>query len=204
MSRSWLICLFLWMGCLFLLSPWDLTISRILVTPESWFGRLINDWGGAPGWLFIILSLASLWSKKPLVPKCVARSALLLGLVQGVLVTHVLKQFWGRPRPSDLSSIPVEYSPFYLPTGPGGGESFPSGHVAAAMLLAPIPFYLWARGRKGPAAFVFAVLLLYWFSVCYGRVLFGVHFPTDCLFSLGFGLLFSGATSGMFFAQPKD
>ena len=203
MCRRWFWFLCLWLGCLFLISPWDLVLSRNLTDGGNGFGRLINDWGQVPGWIGVALALFCLVTRNQMLPKPLAKCIVLQGLVQGLLVTHTLKQLRGRVRPSNISPDPIEYSPFYLPAGPLHGESFPSGHVAAAMMLAPIPFDFWRIGKPRTAALSLAVLLVYWISVAYGRIVFGVHFPTDCLFSIGFGLLLAALTTRYYSGRSR-
>lgn len=51
-------------------------------------------------------------------------------LLAAMLVTTVVKQFWGRVRFRDLEAI-SQYTPWYLPQGLTGNRSFPSGHTTA-------------------------------------------------------------------------
>lgn len=195
MKRRWFFCLmtFLWVLALVLTSSWDLKISDTLRSHPSWFGQFINDWGGWPGWIVLAIALCATATKFRPIPRSLARLILIQGLFQGLLVTHLLKQLWGRVRPCDLTPAHIRYTPFFHPMGPGGGESFPSGHVAAVMMLAPIPFFLARRGYHRSAIGSAVLVISLWLAVAFGRIQYGAHFPTDCLFSMGFGVLFAWA-----------
>lgn len=194
MTRIWWIYLVIWAGLMLTVGYWDISLSCLLKDSTCPFGQIVNDWGVTPGWIFVGLSLLSLFTTLTLLPKSLAKLILIQGIVQGLIITHFLKTYWGRVRPNDLSPDQY-YTPFYTPHGPGSGESFPSGHVATAMVLAPIPFYYWKRGRKKMALLTIIPIGLYWFAVSFGRVRFGVHYPTDCLFSVGLGILLAGLST---------
>ena len=182
---SW-IALFFWALSMLALSPYDQSLSRQLCSPNSHFARFVQDWAALPA--YVAVSLALLMRFKE--PTCLwARAILYQCLLHSLLLTHLLKQLWGRARPGDVLSQPELYTDFFVPLGPFLGESFPSGHVAATLVLAPLPFLYWRTERYLPCFLSSLALGALWLATCYGRVLFGVHFPTDCLFSLGSGLL---------------
>ena len=181
----WFLFFAFWASSLYWLGLRDLELSQKISNPDDPFGLFINDWGGIPCWPVLFWALIEcLRRRTPLAQAIIAQ-----GLIQGLLITHFLKRGWGRCRPNGLGVEFSEYSPFYLPAGPGCGESFPSGHVATGMVLAPIPFYLWRKGEYLASFSVFLTLAFYWLALGYGRVRFGVHYPTDCLFSIGLGVL---------------
>ncbi|MEA3351546.1 MAG: phosphatase PAP2 family protein [Chloroflexota bacterium] len=105
------------------------------------------------------------------------RAMILIGatLVTAVLVLG-LKFAVRRPRPAG------EWGDIYRSTDP---HSFPSGHATRAFMLAAMSIGL------GPAWF--AVALIIWAPlVALARVAMGVHYVSDVLAGLGFGVLMGG------------
>lgn len=173
-------------------SPWDLTISSKLADPGSAIGPIVQTWGQRPGSLLIVLAAWMLASPRlrlacPLAAR--ASAALIAQLViHPGLITNAIKLMAGRPRPAHLRGAENEYRYFYE-FAPGLGDfSFPSGHVAVAMLLAPVALLVWRHGsRLGALAIVFATCI--WAGlVAWGRVVFSAHFPTDVIFSIVAGV----------------
>ena len=76
-----------------------------------------------------------------------------------------------------------------VPAGVGAGVSFPSGHVAMAMVPAVLPFALWRAGRRCFAVFAMVGVVLLGATVALGRIVAGRHYLTDTLFSMGAALL---------------
>lgn len=93
-------------------------------------------------------------------------------------LTTVIAFFIGRVRPFMASTDVALLIPPPLNT------SFPSGHTATSMAVAFA--FFWARRYIGYAALAIAVL------VALGRMLCGVHYPSDLLGGLGVGALSFG------------
>ena len=184
-SRLWWLQAIIWVLAMAMLSPYDQELSRKLCSPDSCFGHFVQAWAVMPA--CVAVALALLASRKQ--SKLWSKAILYQCLFHAILLTHILKQFWGRTRPGDVLSHPELYTSFFTPAGPFLGESFPSGHVASALVLAPLPFVFWKEGKRLNCLLWSIGLGLFWLATAYGRVLFGVHYPTDCLFSLGSGLL---------------
>ncbi len=108
--------------------------------------------------------------------------------VHAALATNLLKLASGRPRPVHIVCDGAEFAPFYG-FAPGLGDfSFPSGHVAIAIVLAPAALLFWRAGRRRVAMGIGLFTLTWASAVAFGRVQYGAHFPTDVVFSIGFGL----------------
>jgi membrane-associated phospholipid phosphatase len=171
----------------------DLTISLALAGFRGGaFGLFVQEWGRKPASLLIlaaavVLTNRSLRSEYPLVARASA-AVLVQLLLQPALLTNALKLLSGRARPLQIGPTGEGFAPFYE-LSPGFGDfSFPSGHVAVAMILAPCVVLLW-RERQPLAAFGLALVTLGWAgTVAFGRVSYGAHFPTDVLFSIGIGV----------------
>ena len=85
----------------------------------------------------------------------------------------VVKNLVARPRPDLIWQLLPEK-----------GYSFPSGHAFTAMAVyGLLAYWLWRRGRKGPA--VLSALLP--FLIAFTRVYLGVHYPADVIAGLAGG-----------------
>lgn len=173
-------------------SPWDLAISLSLADRAgAAFGPFIQHWGQKPASLFAVCAAAALTTKslRAAYPLAVRGSAALLMqlVLQSVLLTNLLKLISGRPRPADLGPAGEGFRHFYVWNPCIGDYSFPSGHVASAMFLAPCVLLLWREGKIRSALGVAFATLGWAGAVAYGRILYGAHFSTDVLFSIGLG-----------------
>lgn len=175
------------------LSHWDLAISLALVDfRDGSYGYFIQKWGTKPASLLIVcaaflLTNGTTRAAHPLAARASAALAAQL-LLQSALLSNGLKLLSGRPRPVHLGPGAEGFVPFHQ-FHPGFGDfSFPSGHVAITMVLAPAVFLLWREGRRLPA-FTVSLLLCGWTgAVAFGRVAYGAHFPTDAAFSICLGV----------------
>lgn len=103
----------------------------------------------------------------------------------GILVNAVLKQYWGRPRPSQTIEYggQWEYRPIFPPGTPGQGASFPTGHSTMGFLfLACAAFY--PRSKSLALAGVGTGVVLGGLLSA-ARVVQGAHFTSDTLWSFG-------------------
>ena len=108
---------------------------------------------------------------------------LTIALGPGLLVNGLLKNYWGRPRPVEVSAFggDWEYRTVWEPGVPGRGKSFTCGHCSMAFSVgsaaAFAPFFPVAAG----AALVASVG--YGIAMGVARMAQGGHFPTDILWS---------------------
>lgn len=113
------------------------------------------------------------------------------GLLLLTFPLHVLAQFpkalIDRPRPSDA---------FLSIEGPGGSQSFPSGHAEFVMSFYGFLTYLVVQrlDRRWQQVAVVAAWGLLVFATGFGRIALGRHWPLDIIASYVFGL---GILSGL-------
>ena len=113
-----------------------------------------------------------------------ALAIVILAVIHPLIITQGFKFLWGRVRFRDLGVDFKGFTPFYVPAGPGAGLSFPSGHVAMALVLTPLVFFL--NRLRGLAL---GGVLLYGLVVAFGRIQAGAHYLTDCIFPIGLSFL---------------
>jgi lipid A 4'-phosphatase len=177
---------------------WDLALVNRFYSPggaqggwtharEQPWGALY-DFGEIPSLVFaaaaIVLYVAvRLGKSRRQYSKSCLVVILTVALGPGLLVNGVLKPYWGRPRPVDITAMggEQEYRKVWTPAGAKGGKSFPCGHCSMGFSLA-----------SGAAFYPFHPVL----SACalaggitYGtllgatRIIQGGHFPTDVLWA---------------------
>jgi membrane-associated phospholipid phosphatase len=102
----------------------------------------------------------------------------------GIFVESHINALIGRARP-----------PVADWAGAAGGPSFPSGHTTAATLFAVcVAWALMARARaRWPRRAIWAVAALYAAVIGWSRIWLGVHWPTDVLAGLLFGVAWTCA-----------
>jgi len=112
----------------------------------------------------------------------------------GLIVNSVLKPFWGRPRPGQVTEFggQWEYRSPLQPGVPGKGQSFPCGHCTMGYIFVTLFFLRRHSPRLAYLGGAFGIL--YGVLVSVGRVVEGGHFPTDTVWSLGIILLVAGVS----------
>lgn len=130
---------------------------------------------GDNGFIWIIAAIAFLFFKKTRKMGIMIGVALLVGLILG---NGVLKNLFARIRPFDIENA--------LITDPLIGKpldfSFPSGHTMASFEAATV--MLTQDKRFGIPALVLAIL------IAFSRMYLYVHYPSDILGGIIFGVLF--------------
>lgn len=98
-----------------------------------------------------------------------------------VICIQGVKYFWGRVRFRELDFAFSQFTPWYLPQGFTGFDSFPSGHAAMGWILLPLLILLsnkkeWIKNLAVVLVFMWAVVL------ASSRVVIGAHYASDVLF----------------------
>lgn len=178
----------------FIVSDLDLTLERPFYNPETrqWeageatFWRALYIFGPIPaialaivsGIVFVLgLGTASLAKFRKLSAYFFA--VLLVG--SGLITNAILKDHWGRPRPSQITEFNgAEAFERLLHIDPSSdGKSFPCGHATVGFFfLALVPIL---RGRRRWAALAFS--LLFGTLVGIARMTQGGHFASDVIWA---------------------
>ncbi|MFA7406083.1 MAG: phosphatase PAP2 family protein [Pelobacteraceae bacterium] len=111
---------------------------------------------------------------------------ILLALGPGLIVNTVFKDYWGRPRPREVSQFGGN-KVFLHPWQKGiahKGRSFPSGHSSAAFYLAA-PFFVFRRRKPRMAAWWMTGGLLFGILMSVARITQGGHFLSDTVWAWG-------------------
>ncbi|MDO9016234.1 MAG: phosphatase PAP2 family protein [Deltaproteobacteria bacterium] len=116
-----------------------------------------------------------------------ARDTALLAAVDFVAFVQVAKRLWGRVRFRDLDPGFADFTPWFVPRGPGGiGSSFASGHTALGWMLLPLVLAAVERGASRRVTASVALVAVAWgVIVATGRVVAGAHYASDVLFPTG-------------------
>ena len=101
----------------------------------------------------------------------------------GYLVFIVLlKLFWGRVRFRDLAANYSNFTPWYLPQGITGNDSFPSGHTAMGWML--ISLFVSITDKSIRKRFVMKAIIISWaLTLGISRIIAGAHFSSDVVFA---------------------
>ncbi len=102
-------------------------------------------------------------------------------LISGLGVDFI-KSIWGRTRPRDMLKINdfSSFTPWYIPQGKTGNNSFPSGHANQATLMFLLTGLADAfSSLKKHEVKLFLASALFSFTVSLSRLIVGAHFLTD-------------------------
>lgn len=176
-----------WMG-------WDLKFQDLFWDPVAgkWKGRQVPIFGflyqyGVIPALFVGLgSLFLLVLSFPLRPLCKFRRIflylfLILALGSGLITNGILKEFWGRPRPSQLKSYGgiQSYEPILYYNPASFGKSFPCGHATMGFYFFGVALLF----RKRVRAALLVAALVFGMVMGLARNSYGGHFLTDVLWA---------------------
>lgn len=123
-------------------------------------------------------------------------------IASGILVNAVLKPYWGRPRPDQITNFGGQwtYRDVHRPGTPGQGASFPCGHCAMGFTLVAL-FFVHRRSKLIAYAGGGTGILLGG-ALSMTRIVQGAHFLTDTLWSLGINLIVAAALYYLVLAIP--
>jgi lipid A 4'-phosphatase len=106
-------------------------------------------------------------------------------IAAGLLVNAVLKQYWGRPRPSQTIELggKWDYRAIFPPGPPGKGASFPCGHCTMGFVFLAMAGF-WRQNKVLAFSGVVTGMAL-GSLLSAGRMVQGAHFLSDTIWSLG-------------------
>jgi membrane-associated phospholipid phosphatase len=98
-----------------------------------------------------------------------------------ILFVSLIKIIWGRIRFRDLAENYSNFTPWYVPNGITGNQSFPSGHAAMGFMM--LALFVFAIDKSIYKRVMLKCIILSWaITVCASRVFIGAHFTSDVLF----------------------
>jgi membrane-associated phospholipid phosphatase len=110
-----------------------------------------------------------------------AKVVVAIALFGYVICIQVVKYFWGRIRFRELDAAFSQFTPWYLPQGLTGFDSFPSGHAAMGWILLPLLILL-ANKKQWIKYSVFILIFMWGIVLALSRVVIGAHYASDVLF----------------------
>jgi membrane-associated phospholipid phosphatase len=115
-----------------------------------------------------------------------------LSIINPLLFTQLVKIFWGRVRFRDLAPGFSNYTPWFIPRGITGNQSFPSGHAAMSTMFLPLIIYFKRKQMNISLKAFFIIVIIVWgLFVAFSRVVIGAHFASDVLFSSMVAVIFT-------------
>ncbi|MHA2121481.1 MAG: phosphatase PAP2 family protein [Promethearchaeota archaeon] len=136
--------------------------------------------------IFVIIT----WKKDLSVYRTLSGVISLLTIIHPLLFIQLIKIFWGRVRFRDLSPGFLEFTPWFLPQGITGNQSFPSGHTAMGWMFLPLLIVLRRWEWKNPMRLLSTIAIIGWgFFVGLSRIAVGAHYASDVLFSTGVSII---------------
>jgi membrane-associated phospholipid phosphatase len=119
-----------------------------------------------------------------------AKVVVAVALFGYVICIQVVKYFWGRVRLRELDAAFSQFTPWYLPQGLTGFDSFPSGHAAMGWILLPLLILL-ANKKQWVKYSVFILIFMWGVVLAFSRVVIGAHYASDVLFGSFFIIITS-------------
>ncbi len=145
------------------------------------------------GWGLIIpmiIYVIITWNKDWKNYRTLAGIISLLAIINPLVLVQIMKLLWGRVRFRDLAPSFVDYTPWFLPQGITGNQSFPSGHTAMSFMFLPLLIPLRKMNTSNLIKKILTLVLLMLIIggaifVAVSRVIIGAHYASDVLFSGG-------------------
>ena len=110
-----------------------------------------------------------------------SKTSVLLSVYGYLCLIQPIKLLWGRVRFRDLDALYANFTPWFLPNGLNGNQSFPSGHAAMAWMI--LPLLLLVVNKSKTIKISLLILISSWgLAVSLSRVVIGAHYASDVLF----------------------
>jgi len=110
-----------------------------------------------------------------------SKTSVLLSVYGYLCLIQPIKLLWGRVRFRDLDALYANFTPWFLPNGLNGNQSFPSGHAAMAWMI--LPLLLLVVNKSKPIKISLLIFIIFWgLTVSLNRVVIGAHYASDALF----------------------
>ncbi|RPG82953.1 MAG: phosphatase PAP2 family protein [Coraliomargarita sp. TMED73] len=169
---------------------WDLAFQEWFRDPlnEQWTGRdkplytWLYHYGIVPALVVAVVSLITLilsYNLRRLIftRRVAAYLFLLLALGNGLVTNGILKEYWGRPRPSQIIQFggTEQFEPSLTQDFVREGKSFPGGHATMGFYFLGVALLFTGRAR----IFWFLFALIFGGAISVARSSYGGHFLTD-------------------------
>jgi membrane-associated phospholipid phosphatase len=118
-----------------------------------------------------------------------------------VIFIQVVKYFWGRVRFRELDAAFSQFTPWYLPQGLTGFDSFPSGHAAMGWILLAL-LVLFANKKPLVKYSALTIIFMWGVTLALSRVVIGAHYSSDVLFG-SFFIIISFILFQKYYAKSK-
>ena len=185
----WIACGLAGMAAAVAAAPFDLRISRAFAALGDPVGAFFQDHGTRPALVLYLAAIA--WLAVPALRRRsvdlsrAASAVLVQALVHTMFLTNLLKALWGRARYDGVAAGHAAFDSLFSPEPLSGGMSFPSGHVATALVLLPAAYVFARSGRGRIAAALVIGSAIFAAATGAARIRFGAHYLSDVLFSAG-------------------
>ncbi|MCH9030493.1 MAG: phosphatase PAP2 family protein [Bacteroidetes bacterium] len=153
----------------------EVTDNYDFVTQYKWYIYLIFfvlNW-------FLYIRLKKLNYSDKL--KTFSKVSILLGLFGYLMLVQPIKQLWGRVRFKDLDALYSNFTPWFLPNGINGNQSFPSGHAAMGWMILPLLILVQTKNVY-MKTIVLMIIMSWGITLALSRVIIGAHYASDILF----------------------
>ena len=110
-----------------------------------------------------------------------AKVVVAVALFGYVICIQGVKYFWGRVRFRELDVAFSQFTPWYLPQGITGSDSFPSGHAAMGWMLLALLILL-TNKIQWVKCLAFVLIFFWALVLAFSRVVIGAHYASDVLF----------------------
>jgi len=129
----------------------------------------------------------------------------ILTILNPLLFVQLTKILTGRVRFIKLAIDFSNYTPWFLPPGPSGNNSFPSGHTSMSFMFLPLLILVKDRKWKDIIRIIVSFLVIGWaIFVGVSRIVVGAHYASDVLFSAGMAAIITIISYKMIYLRERN